>query len=77
MGEKDPADAINLYKRGVYFDSNDYMTVTNFELNLQFSIQVWVRPDLDQNSALFTTQDLTNLENEGLLKFALQTAGVL
>lgn len=42
----DDLGPLSIFDRGVYFDGNDYQMLTNFMMNFECSIQVWLRPDV-------------------------------
>ena len=68
----DDSDPTVIFDRGIWFDGNDYQTITPFAINFEYAIQVWARPRL-ATGTLFSIgiPDASNAEEAILLTLAL------
>jgi len=46
---------VNSYKRGIWFDGNDSITVNNLILNTTFTLELWIRAETDGSLLTITT----------------------
>ena len=73
-----------IVNRGLYFDGNDILNVSNFMFNTKFTVEFWIRPESDGNLMEVNNDYLVMKLSNGLkasvsleLEFAEDTVSVL
>jgi hypothetical protein len=57
LGVYDEADPRAAYKRGVYFDGGDYLTLSPLMINHSFNTRFWIRAK-NANGTLFSIKNM-------------------
>ena len=69
VSQVEASDPRPIFKRGLWFDGDDFLNVTGLVLNHSFTIRAWVRPSSDGNLLSVNQSIYTGVDSECWLNY--------